>query len=167
MPARGEAAEAGGTPASRQAREALAGHLHKLAGGAGLLGAKAIHRLAKEAETRLLAGSQDLDGLETLLAALADHLAALARAARPHLEAAARAKEEQEVAVAAPSDLAQETAALAELKAQLAGRRMAALAQYQRLAPTLHGTLSADDFSHLEAAMERLDFKAALAVLER
>ena len=167
MPATGESPGTGGTPTARQAREALAGHLHKLAGGAGQLGAATIHRLAKEAEKHLLAGGQGLDGLETLLIALADHLAALARAATPHLEAAAQARKERDSAGAGPSDPTQQIAALAELKAHLTGRRMAALALYQQLAPALRGTLSVDDFSHLDAAIECLDFKTALAVLER
>jgi len=156
--------EAGGAEA-QAALEALAGHMHKLAGGAGLLGATTIHRLAKEAETRLKSGGPDLDGCDTRLAALADHLAALASAATPYLEAAARAKAERE-AEAGPNSSTPDSAALAELKAQLAGRRMAAMGHFQQLAPSLRRMLPSEDFSRLEKAMDGLDFKAALAVLE-
>jgi len=156
-----------GLPEIGEAWEALARQLHKLAGSAGLLGAKAIHRLAKAAETRLQASPPDLDGIETLFAELADHLAALAASAAPHLEAAAQARAEREAAAATGVAPDLDVAALVELKAQLAGRRMVALRHYQQLAPALRATLSDDDFSHLAAAMERLDFKTALEVLER
>jgi len=170
-------------PAAQEAREALARHLHKLAGGAGLLGAKTIHRLAKEAEMRLQAGPLELEGLDTLLAELAAHLASLAAAAAPHLATAARAQVESEATAAAgtsappdggatPDAVANpeaavlvDAAALAELKAQLSGARMAALGRYQQLAPALRRMLPPEDFSRLDAAMERLDFKTALAVL--
>ena len=157
----------GGGAEAQAAQAALAGHLHKLAGGAGLLGAKTIHRLAKEAETRLQSGGPEPGGLDSRLAELADHLAALATAASPYLEADAQAKAEREVAEAGPSAPGPDSAALAELKAHLARRRMAAEGHYRRLAPGLRGTLSGEDFNLLDAAMERLDFKAALAVLER
>ena len=145
----------------------LAGHLHKLAGTAGLLGAKVIHRLAKAGETRLQTSPPDLDGIETLLAELADRLAALAEAATPHLEAAARAKAEREAAAASGVAPDLDVAALVELKAQLAGRRMAATGHYRQLAPTLRRLLPSEVFSRLDKAMDRLDFKTALAVLER
>ena len=122
-------------PATAEAREALA------------------RRLAKGAETSLKAAERD--DVQSFLTDLAAHLAVLAPAATPHLEAAARARVEQEAAEAGSSAPAPDSDALAELKVLLAGRRMAAVARYQQLAPTLRGTLSGDDFSHLEAAMER------------
>ena len=105
--------------------------------------------------------------MEPLLAELADHLAVLAKAATPHLEAAARARAEREAAEDSQGVPTLDATALTELKAQLAGRRMTALTNYRQLAPGLRGTLSGEDFNLLDAAMERLDFKAALAVLER
>ena len=161
----GDLCQAPPPPAMAAAREALARRLHKLAGSAGQLGALALFRLAKAAETMLKAAERD--DVEPLLAELADHLAVLAEAATPHLEAAARARAEREAAEDSRGVPTLDATALTELKAQLAGRRMTALTNYRQLAPSLRGTLSGEDFNLLDAAMERLDFKAALAVLER
>jgi len=159
----GDLRQAPPPPATAAAREALARRLHKLAGGAGQLGAQALFRLGKAAETSLKAAERE--DLEPLLAELAAHLAVLAAAATPHLGAAVRARAELEAAEASQGVLALDATALAELKAQLAGRRMKALPHYRQLVPGLRRFLASDDFKRLEAAMERLDFQAALEVL--
>ena len=150
-------------PVMAAAREALARRLHKLAGSAGQLGALALFRLAKAAETTLKAAERD--EVEPLLAELADHLAVLAEAASPHLEATARARAEREAAEDSQGVPALDAAALTALKEQLAGRRMRALKNYRQLAPGLRRLLASDDFKCLEVAMDRLDFQAVLEVL--
>ena len=105
------------------------------------------------------------DDVEPFLADLAAHLRVLAESATPHLEAAARARAEREAAEDSQGVRALDAAALAELKAQLAGRRMTALTNYRQLVPGLRRLLARDDVKRLEAAMERLDFQTALEIL--
>lgn len=81
------------------------------------------------------------------------------------ISAADQARAEREAAEDSQGVRALDAAALAELKAQLAGRRMTALTNYRQLVPGLRRLLARDDVKRLDVAMERLDFQTALEIL--
>jgi PAS domain S-box-containing protein len=150
-------------PTSVEERAALSGRMHKLVGNSGMLGARDMHALAKTIEQRLRAAEDD--GLQRLLAELGQQFVALARAAAPHLADLDEARREQDAAQRESPDVL-DAAALLKFRDQLAQNDFAVLATFKELAPALRGALTESVYLQIERAIQALDFKAALAVLD-
>jgi PAS domain S-box-containing protein len=147
-------------PASIDARLALAGRVHRLRGAAGMLGATGLHRAATDVETWLRMAA---DGAVTHFASLtAPLLAALAelRAACAFMFTAP--DEAPPAADAVPPD----AEALAELARKLGQQDLAALDLFHQLRPALARAWSGARLQRLSDALERLQFRAALALLD-
>ncbi|WP_457320073.1 ATP-binding protein [Roseateles sp. P5_E11] len=131
-----------------------AARLHKLGGSAGLLAAAALRQAAQRGEVQARAG-QDF---QAALAEVAQRLSALAAQARPWLQGR---QPGPATAAARPLD----AQALVRLKQALQAHDLAALDQFQPLAPALRAACGEAGFERLRHALDRLDFEAALAVL--
>lgn len=142
-------------PTDEVTAKALRAQMHRLAGNAGTLGVTALHRNAKAAENQVV--DQAWTALPSTLEQVSASYRALAAAAR-HVLAAQSAAAPQVTPMEDPQ-------ALHQWGAELAQRRFSAQLGYPALRATLEQTLSADAFAALDAAMGRLDFGAALAVL--
>jgi CheY-like chemotaxis protein len=135
----------------------LSGRLHNLKGSAGTLGAKAVERLAAQAEQACRAG--DLQQQTQLVARLTAELAALRRASAAVLQAQAREEPEQ----APPGDL--DGAALAALLEQLRRFDLAAMESFKALAPRLRTLLGEKGFNDARQQVDNLQFDLVAATL--
>jgi two-component system, sensor histidine kinase and response regulator len=142
-------------------RRAAGAHMHKLRGSAGMLGARAIQRLACEAETALKGGAP-ADVVRQKRAALASALADLAENAQPLLEAEAAGRDE---ALGSVDASAPDEAAIDELTALLVAQDIAAIECFETLSAGLRSLLGVDRFGDLRQAMEGLEFPRAATLL--
>ncbi len=153
-------------PADAASLVVQADRMHKLRGVCGTFGAKAICRLAGEAEAACRAGSPD--HAVPLMAELAAQLQALKESAAPFLDAAPAVADGDDAqgpdgAAADPQLLP----ALTELRARLQAQDLSALARVAELAPALRAAWGAHRLAALQHALEGLDFPAALQLLAR
>ncbi len=140
-------------------REALARRMHKLAGNGALIGAQTVHHLAKGLETALHGvASDDLSGDAAELTA---ETGALALVAERWL---AETPDPDTIADAASAPTGRAT--MAEFRAQLQSRKIAALQTYKALAPALRERLGVEGFAALHKALDELDFVGALGQLD-
>jgi light-regulated signal transduction histidine kinase (bacteriophytochrome)/ActR/RegA family two-component response regulator len=146
-----EGAEAAAAPV-RAAR------LHKLRGGAGLLGAGAIHRLAGEAEAAWTAGESAL--AEPLSAKIATLLKQLRQ------DAAAASGGEWTEAAAPPPDSALEPQSVTDLACLLRQQNLSALAHFRSISPQLRRLLGTGSFASLSEQIESLRFTEAADALD-
>jgi signal transduction histidine kinase/HPt (histidine-containing phosphotransfer) domain-containing protein len=143
-------------------RQSLAARMHKLRGSAGMLGARALQRLASEAEAALKAGSA-AQPVRLKLMELRATLLALREHARPLLDAQAAGRDE---ALVSTDDSPLDTARVGQLFALLLEQDMAAIEHFSSLAAALRTSLGADSFDDLRGAIESYDFPRAAALLE-
>ena len=148
-------ANQGPDPASR---DALAGRLHKLRGGAGMLGAKVIAQLAGDAEAACRAHQPERTA--RLLRSLGQQMQQLKCDAAPLLDTVAEAQSD---GAAQPLD----HAALVLLIELLRQHSLAALDQFSAASAPLRQLLDAPDFERLHEHIDNLEFGAAANLLAR
>ena len=157
----GDLAAAVPDPAAGADREVLAGRLHKLSGSSGLLGATDVRAAAGSAEAALRADAPPAAALP-LMANVGSALRRLIAGAAVWLEPAP---------VRSPPPLATSgqdeptAAALTDLEGRLTRQDLSALPHFEALKPALRSVWTQVRFAAMEAAMERLDFGAALQEL--
>ncbi|MDR7334365.1 CHASE domain-containing protein [Roseateles asaccharophilus] len=135
--------------------QALEAAMHKLRGASGTLGASDVQRWSGEAETRLRAGAT-LSDLQPVMDALCHALVDLNDASAASL--AHLAGPAAEPRVAGPIEQTDLDALLSSLSA----RELSAVDKFRRLAPALRSVWGEASFSSVSAAVEDLDFAAAL-----
>jgi len=152
-----------GASASASEPEALviqAARLHKLRGSAGLLGAKEVQRVAREAEAACLAGEGGLAA--DLATTLAMTLQRLARSAAPMLEAG-RAQAGLAVLQSA-GEL--EPRALPDLIALLRQQNLSAAARFMSISPQIYGLLGKETYELAREHIDNLRFRDAADALQ-
>ncbi|OYU00304.1 MAG: hypothetical protein CFE40_03080 [Burkholderiales bacterium PBB1] len=158
-------------------RVALVARLHKLVGSAGVLGATAVQAAAAAAERAWRAeGGAAPDGLkapdapDAAAGSPSATLAALARALRQLIQASepvlSQVSEDQRHALIGGEPEPLDLQACAELQTLLRRQDLAALVHFATLAPALRQAWDPQRFATLQSAMDRLDFPAALKLLE-
>jgi len=148
-------------PASEpEALAVQAARLHKLRGSAGLLGAKEIQQVAREAEAACVAGEVELAA--DLATALAMMLQRLARSAAPLLEAG-RAQAGLAVLQGA-GEL--EPRALTDLIELLRQQNLSAAARFMSISPQLHGLLGKETYDLAREHIDNLRFRDAADALQ-
>ncbi|MFM9917012.1 MAG: CHASE domain-containing protein [Rhizobacter sp.] len=150
-------------------RETCAARMHKLSGSAGLLGARAVMLEARSAEQALRAsGPVTPDGVEADISAT---LNGLRLAMRQLMDVAGPwlAHADQSAADLASTTEATrvDPQALSGLRILFRNQDLAALARCAELAPALRRSWGTERFAKLQAAVDRLDFRAALDLLAR
>lgn len=145
-------------PADSQARQALAAHIHKLAGNAGLIGAQGIFKLAKTIEQSLKSNTNTDEQLNLSFSELANAMQQLGA----HTQSYRTIQNNETPIVDAPMDYA----LLESFHQQLKKRKVTCLQIYQELKPALHGVLSETDFENLDQAINNLNFEKVLAIME-
>lgn len=138
---------------------ALRARIHKLVGNAGVIGAEALVRLARNTENNL----QDNN-----LAPVADQLLDISRLFRQLQGAIAPVlKRAQQQAEATPlPQQALDPQRLQDLRAALQHKRFAAISLYRELEPALNGLMEREFLQRLGDAVARLAFAEALALLD-
>ncbi|BDI03557.1 PAS domain-containing hybrid sensor histidine kinase/response regulator [Sphaerotilus microaerophilus] len=143
--------------------ERLPALLHKLRGSAGMLGAVDVARLAGAAEQAMRSG--DDPGLDAALQALATGLRCLRDASAEFL--ARHAEPDDEAPADGPANAPPlHTEDLRELAELLRRQDLAALDRFQILSPALRGAWGAERYRRARAAVDELQFRQALEVLE-
>jgi PAS domain S-box-containing protein len=140
----------------------LSGRLHKLAGGAGMIGATTVHRLAAAAEAALAAG-QAPQMIETLLQQLAAALTSLGEEVAPMLAAATVTHPASTGTLAAPIDATPQS--IDRLLEFLDAQNMDAMEHLSALSASLRTRLGEARFGHLQDAVTELNFSVAAAIL--
>ena len=153
----GDLARTEPAPPAGEAQAALAARLHKLQGSAGMLGADAVRRFAAAGEAALKSSDRGL--ADQALAALGPELRRLQAAARPLFDAA---DTETDRRPAGPVDQEDMDLFIDALRKQ----SMGAMALFDELSPSLEASLDADRFEALRAAVQGLQFKRAIGILE-
>ena len=136
-----------------------AGRMHKLRGSAGLLGAKAIQRLAGEAEAACVGG--DIALANPLALDLASELHRLRQSAEPAFQSR-QAPADEAPAPGVPLDMG----ALAELVGLLRQQRLSAMDCFKALSPQLRGHLRQGEYERVEDHLDSLRFGDAADILE-
>jgi PAS domain S-box-containing protein len=137
-----------------------AARMHKLMGGAGILGMRSVYALAGEAERACLAGEAD----RTLEYSqrLAVQLQALRANAASFLSVAAAERE----AEAPPGDDAADQRLLEEMSRLLHERNLAALNLFNVSSAPLRRLLSKQSYEELRDCIDKLQFEDAVSLLE-
>ena len=151
-------------PATAEGRGTLAlhaGRMHKLKGCAGMLGAKAIHRLAGEAETACAAG--ETEEARHLAAMLAAQMQMLRQCTAPIFNAA----QAQAAEPAVPLEVELDPRLLADLVKLLRDQSLLALDHFKSLSPQLRGHLGKDSYDLVHDHVDNLRFTDAAQMLER
>jgi len=137
---------------------ALAARLHKLQGSAGVIGIDGVRQQAAEGEAALKDG--DIHRADRALRALGAALRDLQTAAQPFFDAAdARPAADDDAAPVDPD-------ALASLVDLLRKQSMAAIPLFDELGPSLCNSLGRERFAALERAMQALQFRQAVEILQ-
>ncbi|MEP7295248.1 MAG: PAS domain S-box protein, partial [Burkholderiales bacterium] len=137
-----------------------AGRMHKLRGCAGILGAKAIHQLAGQAEAACAAG--EVERAADLATRLTAQLQRLHHDAAPVLMAA-RARAE-ELALQSGGEL--EPHVLADLIDLLRQQSLSAMDRFSAISPQLRGRMSKDAYEFVRSRIDNLQFNEAAEALE-
>jgi PAS domain S-box-containing protein len=137
-----------------------AGRMHKLRGSAGLLGAKAIQRLAGEAEAACVGGDVALAG--PLAEDLASELHRLRQSAEPAFQSRQAPAEDVLVQGGGPLEMD----ALAELVGLLRQQKLSAMDCFKTLSPQLRGHLNRDEYERVQEHLDNLRFGDAADILE-
>ena len=151
-------------PVSVEGPAELAVHarrMHKLRGSAGMLGAKAIHLLAGEAEAACAAG--ELERSVHLATRLTTKLQRLRELAAPALLVVAPAQIEDDSLAAGD---ALDPQALADLVNLLRRQSMSAIERFSGLSPQLQRLLSKNSFERVRELIDNLQFSDAANALE-
>jgi len=147
--------------ADAQALTRHAGCMHKLRGGASLLGAKAIARLAGEAETACREGSAARAA--PIAAELAARLQALAQSAAPAF-AAAMAADAAEAVVSSAGEA--DPQVVVELVKLLRQKDLSSLDYFGTVSPQLRRLLGQHSYAALRHQVENLQFTNAANALD-
>ena len=148
-------------PSDDAARASLAARLHRLRGGASLLGATHVANLAGDAESAARRGEvgEEPDGtLRDLAAAL--HVLRTARASLPDEMPAASE-------VQAGSSPPLEVSGMRELCELFRDHNLSAMERFEQLAPLLRAGLGDSRFEQLKLAVDSLEFTKASEILLR
>ena len=137
-----------------------AGRMHKLRGSAGLLGAKAIQRLAGEAEAACVGGDVALAG------PLADDLASELHRLRQSAEPAFQSRQAPADEVLGEGGDPLEMDALAELVGLLRQQKLSAMDRFKTLSPQLRRHLRQSEYERVEEHLDNLRFGDAADILE-
>ena len=137
-----------------------AGRMHKLRGSAGLLGAKAIQRLAGEAEAACVGGDVALAG--PLAEDLASELHRLRQSAEPAFQSRQAPAEEVQQQGGDPIEMS----ALAELVGLLRQQKLSAMDRFKTLSSQLRGHLRQGEYERVEDHLDNLRFSDAADILE-
>jgi CheY-like chemotaxis protein len=130
---------------------ATAASLHKLLGGAGLLGATKIQKLAREGEAACLAGQGD--AASKLILRLGKLLRQLVASAQPALT--------QTSVTTAVLDTPRLSTAIAALIKLLRRQSLVAVAEFAAIAPNLAQQMDGPGFGLLQSDIDNLRFDAA------
>ena len=136
-----------------------AGRMHKLRGSAGMLGAKAIHQLAGEAEAACVAGN--IDQAARHAATLTALVQALRTSAAPAFMAAQSRTDEEPPSGADELD-PQDLTHLVELLRQ---QSLSAMDRFHSMAARLRQVMSRDLYELVEAHIDNLQFSEAAGAL--
>jgi PAS domain S-box-containing protein len=129
--------------------------MHKLRGGACMLGAKGVYALAGQVEEACIRGDQK--DATHLVIKLAAEMQGLLENARPVIEAAQNAVQEL-----APIDELQPRAVLIdELGELLRQQSLSAIDQFESLTPQLRQFMGKDSYERMRSHMDNLQFEAA------
>jgi len=142
----------GGSPS------ALAARLHKLQGSAGVIGIDGVRQQAGEGEAALKDG--DTHRADRALRALGAALRNLQAAAQPFFDVADATHVADDDAAPVDPD------ALASLIDLLRKQSMAAMPLFDELGPSLRSSLGSERFAALERAMQALQFRQAVEILQ-
>ena len=142
-------------------RDFEAARMHKLAGSAGMLGATALRITAAASERALRAPS---DSAGAAMAAVGDAMRSLIDSSGLWLDTL-RQRPTAPPAVEDTSVPSPE--AVRQLTDLLQARDLAALQRFKMLAPALRQAWPVETFEAVQAAIERLDFKACTKLIER
>ncbi len=137
-----------------------AGRMHKLRGSAGLLGAKAIQRLAGEAEAACVGGDVALAG--PLAQDLASELHRLRQSAEPAFQSRQAPAEEVPVQGGDPLEMD----ALTELVGLLRQQKLSAMDRFKALSPQLRSHFSRGAYERVAEYLDSLRFSDAADILE-
>ena len=137
-----------------------AGRMHKLRGSAGLLGAKAIQRLAGEAEAACVGGDV------ALAAPLAEDLASELHRLRQSAEPAFQSRQAPAEEVLQQGGDPLEMSALAELVGLLRQQKLSAMDRFKTLSSQLRGHLCQGEYERVEDHLDNLRFSDAADILE-
>ncbi|MDM0048695.1 PAS domain S-box protein [Variovorax sp. J22R115] len=147
-----------GDASSGGSSSALAARLHKLQGSAGVIGIDGVRQQAAEGEAALRDGDPQRAG--RALRALGAALRNLQAAAQPFFDATdARAGADDDATPIDPDGLA----SLIDL---LRKQSMAAMPLFDELGPSLRHSLGSERFAALERAMQALQFRQAVEILQ-
>jgi signal transduction histidine kinase/HPt (histidine-containing phosphotransfer) domain-containing protein len=148
-------------PWDAERREQAAARMHRLRGGAAVLGARRVQRVAGEAEMALKSGAAD-SALHASMAELAAALTALDHDSHVWMKAQAETPLPAPLATpVAPPD----PASLRLLVALLVNQDLAARKRFNALAAPLHAALGQARFGRLRRAMDDLDYTTAAGLL--
>ncbi|MFD2110753.1 hybrid sensor histidine kinase/response regulator [Thiorhodococcus fuscus] len=148
--------EASPVPTNESERAVLADRLHKLAGNAGLIGARALLGVAKEFESRVRrSGGADCSGCVTKLA---NALRSVAEAMSPYIDEAGGTSVTNAFTPATDAEIA-------SLMAIFAERNLASVAAFDALGPRLRARLTEDRFRELEVSVRALQCEQAIRIL--
>jgi len=143
-------------------RSLLAARAHKLKGGAGMIGANRIMRLAGAAETTLLK-DRSLGAIEKILQQLASALTTLREEAEPYLERRPANEANSEHAAGDPQHI--KTTEIDELCTLLDAHNLSAIERFGAVSQSLRDNLHSARFDRLSEAIDNLDFTQAAALL--
>ena len=148
----------------QRARGELQGRVHALRGGAGLIGATHIMRLAAEAEAALEQG-RSISVVEPIMAQLTSAFMQMREEAAAWLaEQSLRQASSGAQTAERPSSGAEH---VDELCALLDSRNLAALDKFSSLSPWLSETLGAARFGRIRDAVDNLDLSAGAQLLRQ
>ncbi|MBC7779968.1 MAG: PAS domain S-box protein [Proteobacteria bacterium] len=137
-----------------------AGRMHKLRGSAGMLGAKALQQLAREAEAACNAGVPEA------AARLSSEVWVHLRQLRVDARAAFGAAEAAATDARAAAEEALGTDAIGDLVDMLTQQNLLALDRFNALSAQLRQRLGAESYDRVRGHIDKLQFDAAARVLE-
>jgi PAS domain S-box-containing protein len=140
-----------------------AGRLHKLGGCGGLLGAKAINRLAIAAEAACRSGERECERAAQLTKEVASLIRQLRHSAAPFLEATR--PEADQIPVASDDDV--DPQLLAELIDLLRQQCLSAVDRFTDCSPQLLRRLGKESYERMRDHVDNLQFGDAAKVLEK
>ncbi|MEO5737550.1 MAG: response regulator [Variovorax sp.] len=159
----GDLARVSAASSKSETSDALSARLHKLHGSAGMIGAKSVGQLAADAQAALKSG--DRGRADQMLRALSGKLHKLQMAAKPFLDAE-DGRAADAVAASAATAVQLDPEDLALFVDSLRKQSLGAMALFDELAASLKVSLGGDRFESLHRAMQDLQFKRAIELLQ-
>ncbi|MEP6722402.1 MAG: PAS domain S-box protein [Variovorax sp.] len=162
----GDLARVSAASSKSESSTALSARLHKLHGSAGMIGAKAVGQLAADAQAALKSGERGR--ADPMLRALSGELHKLQMAAKPFLdtEDGSAAGGVAAFAAGAATAVQLDPEDLALFIDSLRKQSLGAMALFDELAASLKVSLGGDRFESLHRAMQDLQFKRAIELLQ-